>query len=153
MDFNTQRKTVKALEEKGRNPLLFIPCLIAKYAVIAFMTVCRSIDMALSDKNGNFLGIKPREKRRKSYEKEMAALASHSEMNESPEPAPEKVPVKGRALWKRTVSAVLAAAFAFMTVPEIGVYAACSHTSDCGFHGKHQLQHFRRDRQNKYLRA
>lgn len=124
MDFNTQRKTVKALEEKGRNPLLFIPCLIAKYAVIAFMTVCRSIDMALSDKNGNFLGIKPREKRRKSYEKEMAALASYSEMNESPEPAPERGPVKGRALWKRTVSTVLAAAFAFMTVPEIGVYAA-----------------------------
>ncbi len=123
MDFNTQRKTVKALEEKGRNPLLFIPCLIAKYIIIAFMSICRSIDMAFSDKNGNFLGIKPREKRRKSFEREQAVLDSRLYGSRTPEE--EKLsPVKGRTLWKRAVSAVLAAAFAFMTAPETGVYAA-----------------------------
>ena len=67
MDFNTQRKIVRKLEEAGKNPLLFLPCIIAKYAVILFMSACRSIDMALSDSDGNFLGIKRTEKVHKVY--------------------------------------------------------------------------------------
>ena len=54
MDYNKQRKIVKALEAKGKNPLLFLPCLIAKLLVIGFMSACRWVDMALSDSEGNF---------------------------------------------------------------------------------------------------
>ena len=67
MDFNTQRKIVRRLEEAGKNPLLFLPCIIAKYAVILFMSACRSVDMALSDRDGNFLGIKRTAKVHKVY--------------------------------------------------------------------------------------
>ena len=111
MDFNTQRKIVRKLEEAGKNPLLFLPCIIAKYAVILFMSACRSVDMALSDKDGNFLGIKRREKTRRVY----------------PDvPVPErdtytvKKPVKKHALpyrpfGQRAMSMLLALAFVAMS--------------------------------------
>ncbi|MDE7292902.1 MAG: hypothetical protein K2N72_00605, partial [Oscillospiraceae bacterium] len=66
MDYNKQRKIVKALEAKGKNPLLFLPCLIAKLLVIGFMSACRWVDMALSDSEGNFLGLKRREEKKRS---------------------------------------------------------------------------------------
>lgn len=123
MDFNTQRRIIRALEKKGKNPLLFLPCLIAKIIITAVFSVCRGIDMALSDKDGNFLGIKRREKQRscRGYEKEMAKLAARAE--KMPEDFSDKEMKRlqkrlpYRPLWKRTLSAALAAAFAFMAVP------------------------------------
>lgn len=150
MDFHKQRKIVRRLEEKGKNPLLFLPCFIAKYIVIAFMTVCRLADMALSDKDGNFLGIKRKRRKSKNYEKEMAELQRRVEAEEAmrikkaEEAAKaaqqETAPVNRdefsekqlkrlerrlsyRPMWQRAVSVVLAASFAVMTVPEMTVSA------------------------------
>ncbi len=130
MDFNKQRKIEKALREKGKNPLLFLPCLIARLLVVAFMSAFRSIDMALSDSSGNFLGIKRREKRKtQRYEREMTALEYRAASSSKPLSAREKRRIQKalphRALWKRAASFVMAAAFAMMTLPaEINVSAA-----------------------------
>ncbi|MGN0643033.1 MAG: fibronectin type III domain-containing protein [Huintestinicola sp.] len=133
MDYAAQRRAVKALEEKGRrNKLLFLPCLIAKYIVIAVFTVGRAADMALSDKDGNFLGIKRREKSRSVYrheEREIARLSAEmdEERNELRTGFTKKELKKSgafyRPFWKRCVSFGLAFAFAFMLVPEIEVFA------------------------------
>lgn len=151
MDFNKQRKIVKRLEEKGRNPLLFLPCFIAKYAVIVFMTLCRLADMALSDKDGNFLGIKRRRKRKKrNYDRELAELQRRAEAEEALRAQAAAAAVSAesadktesgrdgfsekelrrlegrlsyRPMWQRAVSALLAASFAVMTVPEISAGA------------------------------
>ncbi len=128
MDFNTQRKIVKALEEKGKNPLLFIPCLIAKVIVIAVLSGLRAVDVALSDKDGNFLGIKRRQKNISvRYEREMAKMAARTERSDDFSERDKKrlrAKLPYRPLWMRAASAMLAAAFAFMIVPEIGVSAA-----------------------------
>lgn len=123
MDFNTQRKIVKSLETKGKNPLLFIPCTIAKYAVILFMSACRSVDMALSDREGNFLGIKHRERKKKSFDREMARLESRLEKENAPKTEkPQRV--IHRSFGLRAVSFVMAFAFAFMILPELPAAAA-----------------------------
>ncbi|MGN1103107.1 MAG: hypothetical protein ACI4RG_12995, partial [Huintestinicola sp.] len=117
MDFNTQRKIVRRLEEKGRNPLLFLPCLIAKYAVILFMSVCRSVDMALSDKDGNFLGIKSRPKAKKAYGEVPVAedVSAHkTDLFSSKKPA-RRPSLPFRPLWQRAMSLLLACAFISMS--------------------------------------
>lgn len=112
MDFNTQRKIVRKLEEAGKNPLLFLPCIIAKYAVILFMSACRSVDMALSDREGNFLGIKRREKVHKVYPD-----VPVPEMNtyEVKKPA-KKQSLPYRPFWQRAMSLLLALSFVAMSL-------------------------------------
>lgn len=111
MDFNTQRKIVRKLEEAGKNPLLFLPCIIAKYAVILFMSACRSVDMALSDRDGNFLGIKRTEKVHKVYPD-----VPVPEMNtyEVKKPA-KKQSLPYRPFWQRAMSLLLALSFVAMS--------------------------------------
>lgn len=111
MDFNTQRKIVRRLEEAGKNPLLFLPCLIAKYAVILFMSVCRSVDMALSDKDGNFLGIK-----RKPETKKVTPSVPVPETDLFSAKKPARRPsLPFRPLWQRAMSLLLACAFISMS--------------------------------------
>ncbi len=109
MDFNTQRKIVRKLKETGKNPLLFLPCLIAAAAVTAFMSAVRAVDMALSDKDGNFLGIKRREKRAKPR----AQVPNSGTLLDSRKPV-RRPKLIYRPLWQRTVSLILACAFMTM---------------------------------------
>lgn len=111
MDFNTQRKIVRKLEEAGKNPLLFLPCIIAKYAVILFMSACRSIDMALSDSEGNFLGIKRREKAGKVYPDVPVPEVNTYEVKK---PA-KKQALPYRPFWQRAMSLLLALSFVAMS--------------------------------------
>ncbi|MGN1107034.1 MAG: hypothetical protein ACI4RH_10305, partial [Huintestinicola sp.] len=111
MDFNTQRKIVKRLEEKGKNPFLFLPCLIAKYAVILFMSACRAVDMALSDSEGNFLGIKRKQKAKKTYGD--VPVTDNSFFSEKKPERKAKLPF--RPLWQRAMSLLLACAFVSMS--------------------------------------
>lgn len=111
MDFNTQRKIVRRLEEAGKNPLLFLPCLIAKYAVILFMSACRAVDMALSDSEGNFLGIKHKQKAKKAYG-DVPVTDSSFFSERKPR---RKAHLPFRPLWQRAMSLLLACAFVSMS--------------------------------------
>lgn len=111
MDFNTQRKIVRRLEEAGKNPLLFLPCLIAKYAVILFMSACRAVDMALSDSEGNFLGIKHKQKAKKAYGD---VPVTGTDFFSEKKPV-RKAPLPFRPLWQRAMSLLLACAFVSMS--------------------------------------
>ncbi len=128
MDFNTQRRIIKRLKEKGKSPLLFLPCLIAQLVVAVVFTVGRSIDMALSDKNGNFLGIKRKKMQSRSFEREQARLErriSSSKDDFTPKQLKRATaPLPYRPIWKRTVSMILSFCIAAMTVPAVGVSVA-----------------------------
>lgn len=151
MDYNTQRKIMKALAEKGKNPLLFLPCLIARVLVAAFMSAWRFVDMSLSDREGNFLGIKRKAHARQSLQDRRAAREEQrlreaallsreravqgeravpvsSVMEEDGFSERELRRIRGslpyRSFGARCASFGLAAAFALTVVPEIGVSAA-----------------------------
>lgn len=103
VDFNTKKNILQKLRKKrSENKLLWLPCVIAAaFVKLWYGTACR-IGMALSDRNGNFLGIKMPEKRPKSRRKDDIVYV--------------KKPFIGRVM-----SAVLAAAFVMMFVPELGI--------------------------------
>ena len=104
LDFNTKREILRNLRSKrNKNKLLWLPCVIAELFVKLWYAVVCSIDMALSDKNGNFLGLKMRKSAKaKSRKKDDIVHV--------------KKPFLGRVL-----SAVLAFSFVFMMVPELGI--------------------------------
>ncbi len=63
MDFNTQRRIVKNISNFAeRHKLLLLPCLIATGLVALFFKIGRCIDIMLSDKDGNFLGIERKQR-------------------------------------------------------------------------------------------
>ena len=63
LDFNRKKKILKRLSDTAeKNVLMLIPCLAAAGLVKLFYFIVCNLDIALSDKNGNFLGIKSREK-------------------------------------------------------------------------------------------
>lgn len=142
MDFNTQRRIVKALEERGKkNFLLFLPCLAAKYIIIAVLSAARAADVALSDSKGRFLGIeRSKKKRRVPYERELREMNALSAQpnaqdiqNEIADPGYvyDYVPRKSsRPFWMRAVSGLLAAAFAFMLFPELSLPVSAQSTAD-----------------------
>lgn len=103
VDFNTKKNILQKLRKKrSENKLLWLPCVIAAaFVKLWYGTACR-IGMALSDRNGNFLGIKMPEKKPKSRRKDDIVYV--------------KKPFIGRVM-----SAVLAAAFVMMFVPELGI--------------------------------
>ncbi|MGN0586009.1 MAG: hypothetical protein ACI4JF_01875 [Oscillospiraceae bacterium] len=109
LNFDTKKKLLKKLHEcSERNILMVVPCLIAAGFVRLFYYIACNIDIALSDKNGNFLGIKRREKTTEKQKKK------------------DDIVYVKRPFMGRVVSMVLTAAFllTFMPVIEIEVHAA-----------------------------
>lgn len=100
-DFNNKKEMLRRLRAKReRNRALWLPCVIAELFVKAWYAVICRAGLALSDKNGRFLGLgavsdKPKKRRQDDI-----------------------VYVK-RPFWGRLLSATLAAAFVMMFVPEI----------------------------------
>ncbi|MCI7766428.1 MAG: fibronectin type III domain-containing protein [Oscillospiraceae bacterium] len=131
MDFNTQRKIVKKLREKGKNPLLFIPCLIAACAVVLFMSVCRAVDMALSDSEGNFLGIK-RTRKVKRYPAAVP-VPMPSESSFISKKSVKKSPLPFRPLWQRAMSLLLACAFVTMSAEITASAETIANVADIPF--------------------
>lgn len=103
LDFNTKKDILKRLRKKGsENVFMRVLCgLAAAFVKLWYGAVC-GIGMAFSDKNGNFLGIKPREKAPKKRRQDDIVYV--------------KKPFIGRVL-----SALLAAAFVLMIAPEAGL--------------------------------
>lgn len=103
VDFNTKKNILQKLRKKrSENKLMWLPCVIAAaFVKLWYGTVCR-IGMALSDRNGNFLGIKMPERKPKSRRQDEIVYV--------------KKPFIGRVL-----SAVLAAAFVLMVAPELSI--------------------------------
>lgn len=81
---------------------MWLPCVIAElFTKLWYALLCRA-DLALSDKNGNFLGVKkPKEKTRTRRQ--------------------DDIVYAGKPFWGRIMSAVLAASFVLMFVPELGI--------------------------------
>ena len=106
VDFNTKKNILQKLRKKrSENKLLWLPCVIAAaFVKLWYGTVCR-IGMALSDKNGNFLGIRMPERKPKSRKARRQDDIVYV-----------KKPFVGRVL-----SAVLAAAFVLMVAPELNI--------------------------------
>ncbi len=105
LDFNTKREILRSLRMKrNKNKLLWLPCVIAELFVKLWYAVVCSVDMALSDKDGNFLGMK----RRKS---EKAKSRKRDDI----------VHVR-KSFGARLLSGVLAVAFVFMMMPELGMF-------------------------------
>lgn len=103
LDFNTKKDILKRLRKKGsENVFMRVLCgLAAAFVKLWYGAVC-GIGMAFSDKNGNFLGIKAREKAPKKRRQDDIVYV--------------KKPFIGRVL-----SALLAAAFVLMIAPEAGL--------------------------------
>ncbi|MDE6599818.1 MAG: fibronectin type III domain-containing protein [Oscillospiraceae bacterium] len=103
LDFNTKKAILRRLKAKrSKNKLMWLPCVVAELFVkLWYALLCRA-DLALSDKNGNFLGVKkPVEKSRARRQDDIVYV---------------KRPFLGRVM-----SAFLAAAFMMMFVPELGI--------------------------------
>lgn len=104
LDFNTKREILRNLREKrNKNKLLWLPCVIAELFVKFWYAVVCSVDMALSDKEGNFLGMKRSRAEKVKARKKDDIIHVH------------------KPLWGRLLSAVLAVSFVFMMVPDLGV--------------------------------
>lgn len=111
LDFNTKKEILKNLRSKrSRNKLMWLPCVIAELFVKLWYAVACSIDMALSDKNGNFLGIRRRSAKPKARRKD------------------DIIHVR-KPFWARMLSGVLAASFIVMMLPviDLSVYAITFH--------------------------
>lgn len=103
LDFNTKKEMLRRLKaRRSKNKLMWLPCVTAEIFIkLWYAFLCRA-DLALSDKNGNFLGVKqPREKVRTRRQDDIVYVK--------------------RPFWGRIMSAFLAAAFMMMFVPELGI--------------------------------
>ena len=112
LDFNTKKKILKRLSDCAeKHFIMLIPCLIAAGFVKLFYFIVCNIDIALSDKEGNFLGIK------------------HRSGEKTPKKKKDDIVYVKRSFWSRAVSLVLTVAFVCMFVPAIESFAA-NWTSD-----------------------
>lgn len=103
LDFNTKKEILRSLKAKrGKNKLLWLPCVTAELFVkLWYAFLCRA-GLALSDKDGKFLGLaKPKEKTGVRRQDDIIYV---------------KKPFFGRVM-----SGVLAAAFLLMVAPEISL--------------------------------
>lgn len=103
LDFNTKKEILRRLKaRRSKNKLLWLPCVTAELFVkLWYAFLCRA-DMALSDKNGKFLGIKkPSEKKGRRRQDDIVYVK--------------------KPFWGRLMSAILAASFVMMFVPELGI--------------------------------
>lgn len=115
LDFNTKKKILRKLSDCAeKHFIMLIPCLIAAGFVKLFYFIVCNIDIALSDKEGNFLGIK------------------HRSGEKVPKKKKDDIVYVKRSFWSRAVSCVLVFAFVGMFVPvampAIGASAATSVT-------------------------
>lgn len=100
-DFNTKKEILRRLRaKKERNKALWLPCTAAELCVKAWYAVICRAGLALSDKNGKFLGIgtsadKPKTKRQ------------------------DDIVYVRKPLFGRVLSAVLAACFIMMFMPDM----------------------------------
>lgn len=128
LDFNTKKEILRRLKTKrGKNKLLWLPCVIAELFVkLWYAFLCRA-GLALSDKNGKFLGFaKPKEKTGVRRQDDIVYVK--------------------RPFWGRVMSAVLAASFVLMFVPELGIsfdVAAAMGPIELEYKGK--MENFWRD--------
>ncbi len=109
LNFNTKKEILRKLRTKReKNKLLWLPCVTAELFVKLWYAVLCTVDMALSDKHGNFLGMKWEEKIRTRRQDDIVYVK--------------------KPFWGRLLSAVLAASFVMMVVPELDleVFAADS---------------------------
>lgn len=101
LDFNTKKRILQNLRAKrSKNKLMWLSCVIAEAFVKLWYAFLCTIDMALSDSRGNFLGVK-REKRAKKIRRQ------------------DDIVYVKKPFWGRMLSAVLACSFIFMMVPEV----------------------------------
>ncbi|MBP1561769.1 MAG: hypothetical protein J6C96_11110 [Oscillospiraceae bacterium] len=114
IDFNTKRSILKRLRKKREdNKLLWLPCVIAELFVKLWYNIACTVDMALSDSRGNFLGVKPPiEQKRRRRQDDIVHV---------------KKPFLGRVM-----SAVLAACFVVMVMPEFS-FSAYAFTFTDGY--------------------
>lgn len=102
LDFNTKRKILKKLSDTAeRNFLLLLPCLIASGFVRLYYFIMCNLDIALSDENGNFLGIKRRKK------------------NMEPKKRRDDIVYVKRSFGTRLVSLAVSFAFVMMFIPTV----------------------------------
>lgn len=100
-DFNTKKEILRRLRaKKERNKALWLPCTAAELCVKAWYAVICRAGLALSDKNGRFLGVgasgdKPKTRRQ------------------------DDIVYVRKPLFGRVLSAVLAACFVMMFIPEM----------------------------------
>lgn len=128
LDFNTKKEMLRRLKAKrSKNKILWLPCAAAELLIkLWYAFLCRA-DMALSDRNGKFLGIKqPVEKKGVRRQDDIVYVK--------------------RSFWGRLLSAVLAASFVLMFVPELGIsfeVAAAMGPLELEYNG--QKEYFWRD--------
>ncbi len=104
LDFNTKREILRSLRDKrNKNKLLWLPCVIAELFVKLWYAVVCSVDMALSDKEGNFLGMKRSRAEKTKTRRKDDIIHVH------------------KPLWSRIMSAVLAFSFVMMMIPDLGI--------------------------------
>lgn len=100
LDFNRRKKILRKLSDTAeKNVLLLIPCLIAAGLVKLFYFIVCNLDIALSDKDGNFLGIKSREKHSRTRKDDIVYVK--------------------KGFVPRMMSVVLSFAFVMMFVPTV----------------------------------
>lgn len=100
LDFNKRKKILRKLSDAAeKNVLLLIPCLAAAGLVKLFYFIVCNLDIALSDKDGNFLGIKSREKGSRTRKDDIVYVK--------------------KGFVPRFVSVVLSFAFVMMFVPTV----------------------------------
>lgn len=100
LDFNRRKRILKKLSDTAeKNVLLLLPCLAAAGLVKLFYFIVCNLDIALSDKEGNFLGIKSSEKRRHARKDDIVYVK--------------------KGLMPRMLSVALSFAFVMMFIPTV----------------------------------
>lgn len=100
LDFNRRKKILRKLSDTAeKNVLLLLPCLAAAGLVKLFYFIVCNLDIALSDKDGNFLGIKSREKHSRTRKDDIVYVK--------------------KGFMPRVISVVLSFAFVMMFVPTV----------------------------------
>lgn len=110
VNFETRKRILKKLSDSGKkNFLLFLPCLIASLFVKLYYFIVCHIDLALSDKEGNFLGIKAEEKAKVKKQDDIVYVK--------------------RPFLSRVLSAILTVAFTGTFLPAISFAASTTITA------------------------
>ncbi len=111
-DFNNKKEILRRLRAKrGKNKALWLPCVTAEFFVKAWYAIICRAGLALSDKNGRFLGV--------------GSVSDKPKTRRQDDIVYVKKPFFGRVL-----SALLAACFVMMFMPEMEFKAAAADIGD-----------------------